>query len=157
MNITTTNDTYIHYGSPSYEVNKFDTPRNRLGTKPIGGLWGTPINGNLRWDEWCKDNNFREDRLNTSFKFQLAENAKVLMIADEKDLEGCPILNELEERPLPFNRTPHLIVVIDYEKLIEMGIDAVQVCLDKSEVYFLMYGWDCDSIVVLNPNVIKEV
>lgn len=157
MNITTTNDTYIHYGSPSYEVNKFDTPRNKLGTKPIGGLWGTPINGNLRWDKWCKENNFREDRLNTSFKFQLAENAKVLMIADEKDLYGCPKITVSTDYPRYFREMPWHSGAIDYEKLIEMGIDAVQVCLDKSEVYFLMYGWDCDSIVVLNPNVIKEV
>lgn len=54
---------------------------------------------------------------------------------------------------------------IDFEKCLELGIDAVEICYygDECEdseywpLHYVLYGWDCDSIVVLNPDAIEQL
>ena len=50
---------------------------------------------------------------------------------------------------------------IDYEKCLENGIDAIELLIygpgyqwDSDVHYRDLYGWDCDSLLVLNPNAI---
>lgn len=53
---------------------------------------------------------------------------------------------------------------IDFEGIMKSGFDAVEV-IDGSILYSmadmdlwnLMYGWDCESILVLNKDIIVEV
>ena len=53
----------------------------------------------------------------------------------------------------------------DFEKCIDQGIDAVELCIygdeydcdDYFELHNSLYGWDCDSIVILNPNAVIPV
>lgn len=51
---------------------------------------------------------------------------------------------------------------IDFEKCLRIGIDAIELCwygeefekVASDDLYFELYGWDCDSIVVLNPDAV---
>ena len=50
-------------------------------------------------------------------------------------------------------------VCLDFEQLLKNGIDAVQLSLfiGNYELYYKLYGWDCDSILIMNPDIIKPV
>ena len=43
---------------------------------------------------------------------------------------------------------------LDFEKLQER-YDAIEVYIDN--LYWDLYGWDCDSILILNKEIVKEV
>lgn len=55
--------------------------------------------------------------------------------------------------------------VIDFEECVRQGYDAIELCWYGSEykdkkaddMYFGLYGWDCDSIVILNPSVVVPI
>ena len=45
----------------------------------------------------------------------------------------------------------------DFESLLADKCDAIELFLsDDHELYFKFYGWDCDCILVMNPNVIEK-
>ena len=48
-------------------------------------------------------------------------------------------------------------VLLDFEKLAET-YDAVEVNISSDfNLYYQLYGWDCDSIVIMNPDIIVEL
>lgn len=140
--------TYIHYGSPAFDLSKFEQVRNYFN-KPQGGLWASPVDAEYGWKNWCEEESFRECHEENSFSFRLAENANVLRI-DSVDKESTI-------PRLPGYNTAS-IHAYDFEKLVMDGIDAVEfvISLDR-RLYWAMYGWDCDSILVLNPAVVVPI
>ena len=51
-----------------------------------------------------------------------------------------------------------IIRIIDFELMIKNGIDVIEFNLSNDEdLYFALYGWDCDCILVLNPEVIIQI
>lgn len=51
----------------------------------------------------------------------------------------------------------------DFEKMKNDGVDAIELHLseDKSEnyfegLYYTLYGWDCDCILILNKYIVVE-
>ena len=47
--------------------------------------------------------------------------------------------------------------LLDFEKLAET-YDAIEVSIsDDFELYYQLYGWDCNSIVIMNPKIIVEL
>ena len=50
-------------------------------------------------------------------------------------------------------------VVPDFEKMVEDGVDAIKLNLSKGdyELYYEFYGWDCDSILIMNPDIIRPL
>ena len=47
-------------------------------------------------------------------------------------------------------------IVLDFEKL-SHKYDAIEVNISSDdELYYKLYGWDCDSILVMNPDVVQE-
>ena len=145
------NKRYIHYGSRCFEREFFDPIYcdRVVHTKPRGGLWASPVDAKWGWKEWCRESNFRECSTGKSFCFHLAPSAKVLYIDNVECLAQLP------------QRQSELVIdtwcCLDFEKLLADGWDAVEVCIsDCQELYWRLYGWDCDSIVVMNPDVIVE-
>ncbi len=141
---------YIHYGHKSFDRNRFMPIRNeRCFTKPRGGLWASPVDAEYGWKKWCDENEFRECNLDNSFTFTLSPEARVLYIGNIGDLDGLPqVKNEFSYSGW---------CQLDFEKLLEMGYDAVEISISAdNRLYWALYGWDCDSIVILNPNVIEE-
>jgi hypothetical protein len=80
----------------------------------------------------------------------------VLHIRDIKDLDNLPQIKDAYE----------MWCQLDFEKLLERGIDAIELHLSEEDVsnltvveglYWSLYGWDCDSILIMNPDVIVGV
>ena len=141
---------FIHYGHDKFEKDKFELVKNRLdASKPKGGLWASRIDSPNGWKDWCESNEFGTEKLTTSFMFTLKEDAKVLIITNTKQLEQLPKM----KNPLPI---PTMWSMIDYEAL-ATEYDALELLRSEDyELYFSLYGWDCDSIVIMNPEVIIQ-
>ena len=147
---------YIHYGHKHFEPRKFETIRNRkFFNKPFGGLWASPVNAEFGWKEWNEQENFRCCKEN-SFKFRLKEGARVYHIYSKDNVEALPL------QEYPFNEDN---IIPDFEKIKELGYDAIEYHLSNQKptekwndgLYYVLYGWDCDSILVLNKEAIVEI
>lgn len=129
------------------DKDKFKEIKNRTElTKPFGGFWGSRLDTTNGWKNWCEDTEF-ETNLNEFFIFTLSDKAKVLIIND------CNQLNDLPKRD---GFTSRIWSNIDFEKL-SKKYDAIEVLISQdSQLYFQLYGWDCDSILVMNPDIVIE-
>lgn len=77
----------------------------------------------------------------------MSNGAKILVINNIKLLDKLP---QNEENHI----VNKLFVTLDFEKL-SRQYDAIEVLISEdNRLYELLYGWDCDSILVMNPNVI---
>lgn len=140
------NDIYIHYGHQYFDSNLFKPIKNYGFVKPEGGLWASNINAKYGWKNWCKDNNFRECNVENSFKFKLRNGSKILKIDDAKLLKQLPTVNI----PYKFSWTN-----LDFEE-IKKQYDAIEVLISNdNRLYWDLYGWDCDSLLVLNKDCIE--
>ena len=147
---------YIHYGSKKFDTERFTPiqncyPRN----KPIGGLWASEVDAQFGWKTWCEGEQYRTEHYtdDNCFKFKLAENAKILTLSCIGDVEALPQLGAQDICGFKPN----------FEEIMAMGYDAVDYRLSDDcgsafdNLYWCLYGWDCDSILVLNPNVIIPI
>lgn len=118
-----------------------------LSTKPMGGLWASRIDAAYGWKEWCNSSDFRDCTEENSFTFSLSNNARVLYINSVNDLEDLPELHN------EFGICSWKL--LDFEELAKT-YDAIEVNISSDpELYFALYGWDCDSILIMNPNIIE--
>lgn len=146
---------YIHYGAKAFDLDKFKKVNNYdFFSKPTGGFWASPVDAKNGWKTWCENESFNLDGLNKHFCFELAEDAKVYHIRKADDIYELPLLAHSL-----FSCT----VYIDFEEA-SKSWDAIEVHISDdpameytNSIYWLLYGWDCDSILIMNPNVIKEV
>lgn len=173
MIITDTKTIYIHYGNDHYEKKEVDLSTKGFITKPLkAALWGSPEDAGYSWKDWSEDQEWNLDALEKSFKFKLKGGSKILFIRSEKDID------ELDEnlktntnvdnyfpkytsvfsilRSIMDSITPENYSTIDFSKLRENGIDAVEIEFN-GYTHDAFYGWDCDSICVLNPDAVEEV
>ncbi len=137
---------YIHYGSERFDPEKF-MPICNFTVKPRGGLWASRIDDKYGWYEWCHREEFRLNTFKKYFEFTLAESAKVLFLDDPKQLKNLP---KIEMRHSLWKEN-----FLDFEEL-SKKYDAIEVT-DIGPLYRALYGWDCNSIVIMNPNVIMPV
>lgn len=146
-------EVYIHYGHKRFDKDKFVPIKNHHWVKPFGGFWASSINAKYGWKDWNKDSEFRECKKQNSFKFTLKDNAKILKINCLEDLKGLPRDKELYGM---YNFESD--VYLDFEQLVKDGYDAIEVNISNDDrLYWALYGWDCDSLLVLNKEIIEEV
>ena len=158
---------YRHYGHSKFDKSLFCPISNReFSNKPHGGLWSCPTKDvEIDWKSWSKSNEFALDKLKEHFDFKLKNDAKILKIRDIKDLEKLPrVSNERIKDLLEFDR---MNSDIDFEKLAE-EYDGMLVYMYRSKdldikerffdgIYYKLYGWDVDTLLVFNPDIIEEV
>lgn len=145
---------YIHYGNSHFKKELWKPIKNKpFRNKPVGGLWASAVDAELGWKDWSEYECFNVERLEKSFRFTLSENANVLHVYSKADLENVP---------MQINSSK-LIVLPNFEEMIKQGYDAIELHLsedkavDESDsLYWLLYGWDCDSILIFNPDIIIE-
>ena len=141
---------YIHYGHDSFDKSKFNPIKNQkdLVVKPKGGLWACRKDSSRTWKDWCIIQDFEKDRLKKSFEFTISKDAKILTIDSQKKL------NSLRDRDY---MSPTGYKALDFEQL-SKEYDAIEVLISKDgDLYFDLYGWDIDSILIMNPDIIEEV
>lgn len=144
-------DVFIHYGHKKFSDALWDEIKNVNFVKPYGGLWASIVDAKYGWKEWCKDSNFRKCDIDNSFCFKLKENARVLTINSIEELKTHP-----KDKNCPECMDP-VYYCLDFEEL-KKKYDAIEVNISKDErLYWDLYGWDCDSILILNKNVIQIV
>lgn len=138
---------YIHYGNKEFDKDAFHPIMNeQRWMKPKGGFWASPICAGFGWKDWCESEDFRECSDDCCFTFTLPE-ANILYISNKDDLNNLPLTTDDD-----------WWTCLDFELLMERGYDAVEVSISSDRrLYDLLYGWDCDSILVMNPDVIKPV
>ena len=84
--------------------------------------------------------------VDNSFTFTLKDGAKVLEINSVKELKEVPKIKDDDGVTY---------TMIDFEKLSE-SYDAIEVNISSDHnLYFSLYGWDCDSILIMNPDIIQ--
>ena len=147
---------YIHYGSKEFKPDRFEKIKNlEYGSKPRGGLWASPVDAAYGWKDWNETEQLKECSTDNSFTFTLTDTARVLVLDSvEKLFEiGKYLPDAYKER---FSaETEAWMYVFDWEEL-SARYDAVEYCLSRCHsLYFALYGWDCDSILILNPQIIK--
>ena len=117
--------------------------------KPYGCFWGSRLVTDYGWIAWCEDNDFELESLKSNFQFTLAPDAKIIEIRNLEDLKQLPLISATDFAISGQYR-------IDFEKLQSEGYDGVEVLIDDFQLYQALYGWDCDSIVIWNPNCVRE-
>lgn len=142
---------YISYGHKEFEISKFKKVTNIPEfTKPQGGFWGSRVNAEYGWKEWCDSANYRLYKLNEYIIFELNKDTNVLVINNADILKDLP---KNEENKI----ASKLFCTLDFEKLSKQ-YDAIEVLISEDKrLYKKLYGWDCDSIFVMNPYVIEVI
>ena len=145
---------FIHYGSPNFDKSKFKEIKNQVfaWNKPMPktGLWASPIDSSYGWADWCNEEGFRDCNTDNSFVFKLEDEVKILTINNESDLNKLPtIKNRIAGKG------------IDFEKL-SKTYDAILLTEDgqwktRHGYPLNLCGWDCESILIMNPNSIVEI
>lgn len=130
-------------------------------SKPLGGFWASPIDAKYGWKEWCKENGEWDWLTGDAFVFEIPDSARVLRIEKIADIlyeyldsSFCdPERYALAKDSAGFcNPT----LPLDFEKLAEK-FDAVEILAGSNyDLYNAFYGWDCDSILIMNPDIIVE-
>lgn len=138
---------YIHYGSAKFDKSKFKVIENiQFFNKPNGGLWGCEVGTKFGWKEFCELENIDWVNLSDSFEFELTPEARVLRLHnldDYVEFRSKYAINDIGIK---------LALGYDFERIAK-EYDVID--FKVGELYMTLYGWDVDSIVVLNPDVIK--
>lgn len=146
---------YIHYGNTKYDPDLFCPIRNSF-VKPTGGMWTSAVGAGYGWKDWNESSQFRECDEANSFRFTLREDANVLHIYNVDDLAELPRNEEYKGFSSSY--------LLDFEKLLEQGVDAIELHLSEEKehecmegLYWKLYGWDCDSILIMNKDIIQMI
>lgn len=148
---------YIHYGAKQFNPRlNFPIKNECCWVKPKGGLWGSRKNASFGWKEWCSREEFRDCKDDGSFEFVLRDQSKIAVVSTLAQLRRLPNIKNSS----PF----YSAYLIDFERCLRLGIDAIELCwygeefkeIASGDLYFELYGWDCDSIVVLNPDAVIQ-
>ena len=153
--------TYITYGFEVKDTNLIVTNLNTGPTqKPEMALWGSPTDATFGWKDWCEceqwipsKNLSFEDYFKTFFTWTLAKDAKVYNVANMEDIQWLAYKDIIH-----YDHERFHTLIIDYRRLYEEGYDAMELinpCLGHyflNDLEMLFNGWDCESIVVLDPS-----
>ena len=164
---------YIHYGAAKFDPTIGFPIKNRsfrdkdgwfdLITKPRGGLWASCIDATYGWKQWNEDERFMDCDPSNAFKFVIKEGFTVKFLRSIDDIKELPLLND---QTLSIK---HILSTycIDFEKCLECGIDALELqwygeeyeAFNKSDdnMHHALYGWDCDSIIILNSEAVEQI
>ena len=157
---------YITYGFCFHNSSEVETNLiTNCVNKPRKALWGSPMSDNsYSWKQWCEDNDFRIGNEEDFYYWKTytiweMEDAKILKLSTLKDLKDL-----LSKGVLNLSSQYINAYLFDFKEIKELGYSAVELidsCLghtfgwDSMEdvrIEMCMNSWDCNSIVVLNPD-----
>ncbi len=132
-----------HYGATKYDPTLVHPIQNRRHrNKPYGGLWTSPVGAEFGWAEWCES----EDYATCERYFTLLFRGSVLEIACYADLVDLTWVRMEECFPYP-----------TFE---DLEVDAIHLTTHGARATHLsepmnLYGWDCESVLVLNKDCVE--
>lgn len=161
---------FIVYGKKKFNPKKFGKIKNRKGwckPKHKTGLWASPIDSEWGWRDFvtCEMMGSWRKSLQSYFKFKLSPRAKIYVIDTLQDLYLVPYKRKSELQPALSD------YLIDYEMMAAMGYSGILLTVNGQNetrmpeyegLYyqgrsFNLYGWDVESLLVLDPGCIIPV
>ena len=140
---------YIHYGDDTFR--EMDPIKNLIfRDKPFGGLWASRKDCRFGWKDWCEDEEFRLDTFDRSFEFKLKDGAKVLLLKEVDQLDDLPKIDNEYDKSNQWTTCN-----LDFVKL-NKDWDAIELT-DSWKFHWALYGWDCDSILIMNPDIVEVI
>lgn len=142
--------TLIHYGSNKFDPEKAKPVKNHRQpfTKPENGsgFWTSPVNSVYGWVRFCRDAEFETGSLDQYFLVQLSHAARVMTIKTESDLDRLVWIESG-----PFAGIDFEAVAKDFDAihLTWTGQLATRMTYPRN-----LYGWDCETVLILNPGII---
>ena len=143
--------TYVTYGisQDEFDKDKVTAVKNRSClsplspvNKPLGGLWASPSNAGYGWRDWSINESFRLNTLSKCTGFHLKDGSNILRLSSGDDITLMREKYRANDGGIDFER-----IARDYT--------AIELTEVNGETYYALYGWDCESIVVLNPDAIE--
>lgn len=156
---------YRHYGSSKYDPRCVNIVTRSRTIKPVGGLWACPLDSKNSWYNWCKQEYWNTDSLNTYFDFKISDETKVLQINSFQDLVNMVrsfpgrSMDNLESSLIyhKANSDYHFTKFPDYVA-ISKKYDAIEVSITNCpDLFSWMYGWDVDSLVIWNEEMVIPI
>jgi len=139
---------------------------NSHSNKPRGGLWVSPyypdreyISG---WHEWCSSE-MEHWLSNDSVVLELKDDAKIFTINSQEDLIEFIKIVGIAEDELTSKLGLKFLTYPDFEKVSQM-FDAVYLTeegqwstrFSGNGCDYNLYGWDCESLLILNFGCIEK-
>ncbi len=169
MNVDLTNIWFISYGLGEYDPDKFNIiENNKYNIKPSGGLWSSPKISEYGWINFCIDENYyKSGGFRTGFEFQLKPDSKIYIIDSFYDLIKVPYkLKDPLYSGMSFNQN-----FIDYEEMAkeydaiwltaegqyETRLPEMNGLYDFDGHIINLYGWDCESLLILRKECIINI
>lgn len=156
--------TYITYGFVIEDTKNIVTDLNGRGSinKPKKALWGSPVDAEFGWREWCESEDWwpggEPDYFDKSFKWTLKEGSKILTINKVSDLDTI-------DKQGYFKHHGFFDIELDFKKILDDGYSAVELVMEDqyighmgiSDLEMSFNSWDCQSIVVLDSETVELV
>ena len=146
---------YIHYGHVSYHPTWFNEVSSYpYWSKPFGGLWAEREGTEHGYKEYVLQSGLNAN-IKRSFTFTLADNANVIYIETVDDIKNN-FKYTMDEDEHDDNGMLNLFkgrYFIDFEDAIKNGIDAIEIT-NIGNLYWPLFGWDCNCILVMNKEII---
>lgn len=151
---------YIHYGNNTFNTNIFSPISNSSFTwnkpYPYTGFWASPLFSKASLFTFCGENGMK-DKLDGSFIFTITEKSNILKIKNSVDLDEFKKSNYI----IPLSESSSIlypnVIGIDFEKMICDGYDGIEVFWRKHAIKSAFWGWDCDTLLIFNPEIIVEL
>ena len=142
--------TYIHYGHNKFRI---PDPIKNLDyfDKPRGGLWASRKDDEFGWKDWCEREEFHLESFNQCFEFTLKNSARILVLDCLDQLDSLPQINDANHQFIKGDTFSECL--LDFEKLAQ-EYDAIELT-NIGAFYWALYGWDCNSILIMNPDIIE--
>jgi len=135
----------IHYGTIGFHPDFFKPIENKRFVKPEGGFWTSPVNSKWGWKDWCDSEDFRP--CIDGYKYNV--NGNIITIDCVEDMLDLPWFSVKGYDYIDFEL---LAKSYDAIHLTKRGEELTRFTHPKS-----LYGWDCESVLILNKSAIKEV
>lgn len=167
MSCVTIPNKLITMGIKELSKDKFQEVKNKKEfVKPYGGLWSCPYTPSNKyvsaWHEWCSDE-MPNWLSNDSVILTLKEDARYWCIDNQDDLESLIEIVGEQESIMSKQTDFKFATYIDFEKAKELfdviyltanGAIETHIPFDRSELN--LYGWDCESCLILNYDCIEN-
>jgi hypothetical protein len=138
---------FIHYGNNAYDPTRI-LPVKNMCQKPWNNtcLWGSPVCASYGWPELVNDSDL-DKRLDLHFEFVFKPDKPVFVVNSKSDFLALPLTT---------------LKTIDFEALVKSGCCGVYLTGEGFTDYefwgegsfITFWSWDCESVVVLDPNSI---